>query len=94
MTKQQIQDDAAKLCGLLSELGYEYHTEGDNRGSSHRSVYIIVRRPRYMEIRVSDHPMNKIKRRKALDVGPHGITLEQAKKEINDWHTGSSRNVG
>jgi hypothetical protein len=89
MTKRQIQDDAAKLCGLLCELGYEYHTEGDNRGSSHRSVYIIVRRPRYMEIRVSDHPMNKIKRAKTFDIGPHGTALEQAIKDITEWHAGA-----
>jgi hypothetical protein len=81
MTKQEVQDMVAKLCGVLTELGCEYHYEADNRSNRH-SHYIYVRRPKYMEIRVSDHPANKIRGRKAFDIGPHGMPLDLALEEI------------
>ena len=77
MTKQELQDMTAKLCGILTELGFEYHYEADNR-SDRKSHYIYVRKPAYMEIRLSDHAGNRVKHRKRFDIGPHGITLEQA----------------
>lgn len=81
MTRREIEETTAKLCGALTELGFEYHTEADNR-SNRRSHYIYARRPIYMEIRVSDHPPGKVQRRKRFDIGPHGISVEQAIEEI------------
>jgi hypothetical protein len=81
MKKQEIQEAVAKLCAALSGLGFQYDIEGDNR-SDRKSFYIYVRRPIYMEIRISDHPMNKIKRRKTYDIGPHGISVDAAIAEI------------
>jgi hypothetical protein len=83
MTKGEIQDVAARLCGALTELGFEYHFEADNR-SARKSAYIYVRRPRYMQIRISDHPSGR-RRRHTFDVGPHGVTLEHALAEIGTW---------
>lgn len=85
MTKQEIRDLTAKLCGFLTELGYQYHFEADNRSSS-KSCYIFVRSRRYMEIRISDHPMRKRRRRQTYDIGPHGVALDQAMKEIAEYH--------
>lgn len=81
MTKQEIHDTVAKLCGVLTDLGCQFEFEADNR-SDRRSYYIYVRRPKYMEIRVSDHAANKVRRRKQFDIGPHGISLERAIEEI------------
>lgn len=81
MKKQNVQDMAARLCGALTELGCQYEFQGDNR-SDHHSIYFWVRRPKYIEIRVSDHAINKVKRRKQFDIGPHGMPLEQAIEEI------------
>lgn len=81
MTKQEVQDIAAQLCGALTDLGCEYHFEADNRSNRH-SHYIYVRRPKYIEIRISDHPRKKGKLRKQLDVGQHGVSLERAIEEI------------
>jgi hypothetical protein len=83
LTKQEIADATARLCSVLTGLGFEYHFEADNRGGN-KSHYIYVRRPIYMEIRISDHPMNKIKRRKRFDIGPHGISLDQAIEQITE----------
>lgn len=80
MTKQEVHELAVALCGKLTELGFEYHVEADNR-SNQKSQYVFVRRPIYMEIRVSDHPADS-KRRKHIDVGPHGISVEKAIETI------------
>lgn len=77
MSKKQVEDTVAKLLGALAELGCEFHFESDNRANRH-SHYVYVRRPKYIEIRVSDHPANKARRRKAFDIAPHGTSLEQA----------------
>lgn len=81
-----------QLCNLLDRLGCIYELRGDNRVQhlnsrqfpvrEHRSRYIYVSRPKYIEIRVSDHKQNKIRRRKTFDVGPHGLSLEQAVGQI------------
>lgn len=68
----------AKLCGALTDLGFEYHFEADNR-SARKSHYIYVRRPISMEIRLSDHAGRRAKR---FDVGPHGMTVDQAIAEL------------
>lgn len=81
MRKNEIQEMAAAVCGLLTELGCEYHFEADNR-SSKRSAYIYVRRPKYMEIRVSDHAAGRVRRHKQFDIGPHGISVDQAIADI------------
>jgi len=81
-TKNDIQDMAAQICSALTTLGCDYHFEADNR-SNRKSVYIYVRRPKYTEIRVSDHPIGKVQRRKTFDVGPHGLPVEQAIKELS-----------
>ena len=39
MHRMEIQDMAAKLCGVLSDLGFEYDTQADNRGG-YKSFYI------------------------------------------------------
>lgn len=83
-SRQEIQDMAAKVCGLLTDLGFEYHFEADNR-ANHKSFYIFVRRPKYTEIRVSDHPIGKVRRRKRFDIGPHAMSLDAAMKEIAVW---------
>jgi hypothetical protein len=77
--KQEIQDMAARLCSVLTDLGCDFHFEADNR-SSHRSHYIYVRRPKYIEIRVSDHRATK--RPKQFDVGPHGMPVDHAIQAI------------
>lgn len=82
MTKTEIREMATTLCGTLTDLGFEYHVEADNRGNR-RSHYIYVHRPIYMEIRVSDH-RHGTGRRKRFDIGPHGLSLEQAIKEITE----------
>lgn len=82
MTKQEIQDTAAKLCGVLSELAFEYEVVNSSR-SDQKSCYVYVRRPRYLEIRISDHVGRH--RKKHFDIGPHGITLEQAIAELREW---------
>lgn len=83
MTKKAVEDTVAKLLTALANLGCEFHFEADNRASRH-SHYVYVRRPKYIEIRVSDHPANKIKRRKAFDIGPHGMSLEKAVEGITE----------
>jgi hypothetical protein len=70
-----------KLCTELAKLGCEYHFEASDRPRQH-SHYVYVRRPKYIEIRVSDHAANKIKRRKTFDIGPHGMSLDRAVEEI------------
>lgn len=87
MAKQEVQEMTARLCSVLTELGCEYHFEADNRSKWH-SHYIYVRRPKYTEIRISDHAINKIKRRKTFDIGPHGMPLDQAIKEITELMKG------
>jgi hypothetical protein len=89
VTKDEIKDIATRLCGALSELGFEYHFEADNR-SARKSAYIFVRRPRYMQIRISDHPSRR-KRRHTFDVGPHGVTLDHALREIATWKQASAK---
>jgi hypothetical protein len=87
MTAQEIKDIAARICGALTEFGFEYHFEADNR-SGWKSCYIYVRKPIYMEIRISDHPQNKVKRRKQFDIGPHGMSPEAAIaeiKQLREW---------
>lgn len=83
MSKKEVQDTVARLLSALAGLGCEFHFESDNRASRH-SHYVYVRRPKYIEIRVSDHPANKIKRRKTFDIGPHGMSLEQAVEGITE----------
>ena len=83
---REIQEIVAALCGALSGLGCEYHFEAGTL-AHRRSYYIYVRRPKYMEIRISDHAANKIRHRKRFDVGPHGMTLEQATREITELVT-------
>jgi hypothetical protein len=77
--KIDVQGMAAAVCGVLTELGCEYHFEADNR-SDRSSHYIYVRRPKYIEIRVSDHPTSR--RRKQFDIGPHGLPIDRAIAEI------------
>lgn len=81
MKKNEVHEMTASVCSALTNLGCEYHFESDNR-SQNRSHYIYVRRPKYIEIRVSDHPINKVRRRKQFDIGPHGLSVEQAIGEI------------
>jgi len=91
MQKVEIQDMAAKLCGVLGDLGFEYDIQADNRGG-HKSFYIYARRPRYMEIRISDHPAGKRgKHRKTFDIGPHGVSLDHAISEIRQWSASARR---
>ena len=80
MTKQEVQDIVAKLCGALSDLGCIYEVTADNR-SNRKSQYIYIRKPTYAEIRVSDHPP-VAKRKKQFDVGPHGMTVEAVIDEL------------
>lgn len=91
MTKGEIQDIAARICGTLTELGFEYHFEADNR-SERKSCYIFVRRPRYMEIRISDHPSNRRRRHaRTFDIGPHGMTVEGVLNDIAEWKAADKR---
>lgn len=83
MDKKDLQTITARLSSVLTDLGFEFHMEADNR-PSHRSHYLYVRRPVYVEIRVSDHvPTRLSSKRKRIDVGPHATSLEDAIKEIN-----------
>ena len=80
-SKNEIQDMVASICGVLTGLGCQYEFEADNR-SDRRSHYIYVRRPKYFEIRVSDHRANKMRRRKMFDIGPHGMPYDHAVQAI------------
>lgn len=85
MTKQEVVDIATKLCGVLTDMGCEYHFETDNRSKS-KSCYIYVRRPKYMEIRISDHPPGR-RRYTQFDIGPHGLSVETALEKITTFMT-------
>lgn len=81
MHKSEVMDTAASLCGILTDLGCIYEFEADNR-SQNKSVYIYVRRPRYFQVRVSDHPRKKHARKMMIDIGPHGLSLDEAIVQI------------
>jgi hypothetical protein len=85
--RKQIEEDTEKLCGALSDLGFEFHWEADNRGGKN-SRYIMTRRPIAAKIRVSDHPSPRVEKEKArskcviLDVGPHALSWQAALSEL------------
>lgn len=83
MHKKDVAAMTGELCSALSRLGCEYDCSSSHQASL-KSHYIYVRRPKYFEIRVSDHSIKKVKRRKTFDVGPHGVSVEQAVSEITE----------
>ena len=84
-----IADLSENLCSRLTDLGFEFHWEADNRHHN-RSRYIFVRRPVPLKIRVSDHPSPRIEKEKensrvkVFDVGPHALSTNEVLNEISN----------
>lgn len=59
--QRAVADIHARICAELSDRGYIYEIQIDNRGGD-RARYIFVRQPISAKIRVSDHDSDRIKK--------------------------------